>query len=98
YFELGNIYLENEDWSRAIQNYEKSVKYDPDHYQSWFNLGSACVGEQTESSVIRAYEAYQKFLALTKGMGGSQIKSMRSTATSISQQLRDYFDEVGIEY
>ncbi|HDS01853.1 MAG TPA: tetratricopeptide repeat protein [candidate division Zixibacteria bacterium] len=98
YFELGNIYLEDENWSKAMQNYEKSVQYDPDHYQSWFNLGSACVGESTESSIVRAYEAYQKFLSLTNGRGGSQIKSMRNTASNISAQLRDYFDQAGIIY
>lgn len=98
FFELGNIYLDQQNYSKAIANYKKAVGINSKHYQSWFNLGSACVGESTEESILDAYSAYKKFLSLTAGKNGSQIKKMRGEAQEIVAQLKAWFDSEMIEY
>jgi tetratricopeptide (TPR) repeat protein len=98
HFELGNIYLDQKNYGRAIANYKKAVGINSKHYQSWFNLGSASVGESTEESILDAYDAYKKFLSLTSGRKGSQIKKMRGEAQEIVAQLKAWFDKELIEY
>jgi tetratricopeptide (TPR) repeat protein len=96
FFELGNIYLDQQAYEKAIKNYEKAVAIKSNHYQSWFNLGSSCVGASTAESVVDAYDAYKKFLQLSKGKNG--VKKMRADATAIMTQLKDYFIDAGIDF
>lgn len=98
YFELGNIYLDQKSWSKAMSNYRKSTEYNPKHYQSWFNLGSACMGESTPESAVEGYHAYNNFMKLTAGSSNKQVLGMRKQAQDIITQLKDFFDQNGIEY
>jgi len=96
FFEMGNINLDQQNYSKAISFYEKSTEANSKHYQSWFNLGSACVGASTAESVVEAYDAYKKFLQLSKGKKG--VKKMRADAQAIMTQLKDYFIDAGIDF
>jgi hypothetical protein len=50
-------WLQNMDWSRAVETYERVVRRDPGNAQAWFRLGVASAQAQDDR---RAAEAFEK--------------------------------------
>jgi len=59
--EEADRWLQNMDWSRAVEAYERVLRRDPGNAQAWFRLGVACAQAQ---DVRRAAEAFEKAGAL----------------------------------
>ena len=55
YFNLGNVYQAQQQWSRAVLCYQKAVQYDPSHGQAWHELGEVFSRQQLWSEAVKAY-------------------------------------------
>lgn len=61
YAALGNSYLELEQYEEAIEAQQKALEINPDHYQSWVNLG---VVYRLMGDLDQAEASYNKALAI----------------------------------
>lgn len=62
YYNLGNIYLKENKYNSAIQNYRKCVRYNPNFSYAWYNMGNAYFQLEEYG---KAKSAYKKAIAIT---------------------------------
>lgn len=74
-FGLGQALLKQGDYTSAINHFEKSLEFDPQHSAAWKLLGKALAGnEQIEQARI----AYQQGIKVAESKGDIQaVKEMR---------------------
>ncbi|EHO68657.1 retroviral-like aspartic protease family protein [Segatella maculosa] len=87
YLGLGDVYLQREDFSKATENYEKGIAYEPNrpsNIKRYFQLGLSCYfGKQTD----KARDAFN-----------SCIYTMRKNNELFTQALTSNNEELKIEY
>ena len=56
YYNLGNIYREKENWSLAIDNYNRAIDIKPDYAEAHCNLGKVLYAFGDKNSALRSIE------------------------------------------
>lgn len=59
HYQLGNLYQQQQDFSTAIDHYQRAIDLQPQHAEAWYNLG---VTVQQQGDLHRALQAYQQAL------------------------------------
>jgi protein O-mannosyl-transferase len=60
WYNLGNVYSEERDYSRALAAYRESIRIKPDHYRARFNLANTLAAAGQTEEANRAYLAAQE--------------------------------------
>ena len=61
YFNLGNVYQAQKQWSRAVLCYQKAVQYSPSHGRAWHELGEVFSRQELWSEAVGAYHQAIQF-------------------------------------
>ena len=89
---IGDTYYKNANYSRAIQYYEKAIKYIPNEADLYFNLGNIYASHKVYNIAIRYYGLAVEKYTLPENFGKTQKNyylSLIRYAFSL-QKLKDY--------
>lgn len=91
---IGDTYYKNANYSKAIQYYEKAIKYIPNEADLYFNLGNIYASHKVYNIALRYYKLASEKYTLPENFGKTQKNyylSLIRYAFSL-QKLKDYDD------
>ncbi|MGC8765974.1 MAG: tetratricopeptide repeat protein [Brevinematia bacterium] len=91
---IGDTYYKSANYSRAIQYYERAIKYIPNEADLYFNLGNIYASHKVYNIAIRYYKIASEKYTLPENFGKTQKNyylSLIRYAFSL-QKLKDYDD------
>jgi tetratricopeptide (TPR) repeat protein len=86
YYNLGNLYLEGEDFAEAQDAFTEAVKLEPNNVKAHFNLAIAL---HSQGELEKALAEYQKVIQVGSGQKGSSatVKQAQDVIPALKTQI-----------
>jgi len=86
-FSLGNAYLNNQEYTKAVTHLEQAIAYDPNYSAAWKCYGKALAANER---LIEAVHAYTRGITVAEQKGDKQAsKEMRVFLKRLQKKLEE---------